>query len=56
MRLKTNIIALAISAAVFAACCVVMLQFGPQMNSKVLVYTFIVLWGWSALALKRRIA
>jgi hypothetical protein len=42
MRLKTNIVALAISAAVFAACCLVMLQFGPQMNSKAFVYPFMV--------------
>jgi ABC-type Fe3+ transport system permease subunit len=49
MRLKTNVIALAISGTLFAACCLVMLQFGPQMNSKVFVYPFTVVWGSSAL-------
>jgi hypothetical protein len=50
VRLKTNIIALAISATVFVACCVVMFQFGPQMNSEAFVYPFMVVWAASALA------
>jgi hypothetical protein len=49
MTTKTNIIALAISAATFAGCCLVMLQFGPQMNSKAFVYPFMAVWGLSAL-------
>ena len=49
MTLRTHIIGLAISFAVFAACCVVMLRFGPQMNSAALVYSFMALWGVSAL-------
>ena len=49
MTTKTNIIALAISAAVFAGCCLVLFQFGPQMNSKAFVYPFMAVWGLSAL-------
>jgi hypothetical protein len=49
MTVRTHIIGLAISFAVFAACCVVMLRFGSQMNSEALVYPFIALWGVSAL-------
>lgn len=46
---RTQIIGLALSFAVFAACCVVMLRFGSQMNSEALVYAFMALWGVSAL-------
>jgi hypothetical protein len=49
MNSRTHIIRLAISLAVFAACCVVMLRFGSRMNSEALVYLFIALWGVSAL-------
>jgi ABC-type Fe3+ transport system permease subunit len=49
MTLRTNIIGLALSATMFAACCVAMLKFGPQMD-KALVYPFMAVWGVSALA------
>jgi len=49
MTFRSNILALAISAAVFAVCCIVMFKFGQQMNSKVLVYPFVAVWGLSAL-------
>jgi len=45
MTFRSNILALAISAAVFAVCCIVMFKFGQQMNSKVLVYPFVAVWG-----------
>ena len=45
---RTYIIRLAISFGVFAACCVVMLRFGSQLNSKVFVYPFMAVWGLSA--------
>lgn len=41
---------LAVSALAFAACCFVMLQFGPSMDTPVLVYPFMAVWGVSALA------
>ena len=49
MTTKTNIIALVASAALFAACCLVMFEFGAQMNSKALVYPVVAVWGLSAL-------
>ena len=49
MTLRAHIIGLVTSFAVFAACCVVMLRFGSQMNSEALVYPFMALWGVSAL-------
>ena len=42
-------VGLALSFAVFAACCVVMLRFGSQMNSEAFVYPFMAVWGVSAL-------
>jgi hypothetical protein len=49
MTFRTRLVGLLISLAVFATCCVAMLQFGPQMDSEVLVYAFMALWGVSAL-------
>jgi hypothetical protein len=46
---RTNIIALVISATVFGGCCLIMFEYGPQMNSKALVYPFITVWGLSTL-------
>ena len=48
--LRSNILGLAVSGIVFAACCVAMLQFGPQMNSQAFAYPFIAVCGVSALA------
>ena len=49
MTYRTRLFGLVISFAVFVACCIVMLRFGPQMNSEALVYPFMALWGVSAL-------
>lgn len=50
MTFRTRLIGLAVSFAVFAGCCVVMLRLGSQMNSEAVVYPFMALWGVSALA------
>ena len=50
LSLKTASIWLSATGAAFVACCLVMLQFGDGMNSPVLVYPFMAVWGLSALA------
>ena len=50
MTLKARLLWLLASAGTFLACCVVMLRFGQDMNSRAVAYPFVALWGVSALA------
>jgi hypothetical protein len=50
MGIKTLAIWLTISATAFAACSLVMLQYGHSMDAPVLVYPFMAVWSVSALA------
>lgn len=49
MGVRANTVALAVSAALFAAGCFVMSRFGAQVQSSALVYPFMITWGASAL-------
>lgn len=50
MTLRAALTWLAITAAVFLVCCVIMLIFGSRINAPLIVYPFIFAWGLSALA------
>lgn len=50
MTLRAALTWVAITAAFFLMCCVIMLIFGSRMNAPVIVYSFITAWGLSALA------
>lgn len=50
MNLRSALTWLAITAAVFLVCRVLMLIFGSRMNAPVIVYPFIAVWGLSTLA------
>ena len=50
MTLRIALMWFAITAALFGACCFLMLRFGDDMNAPAVVYPFIAAWGVSALS------
>lgn len=50
MTFRATLIWFVGTVAVFGACCLIMARSGHDMNAPVVVYPFMAVWGFSALA------